>query len=208
MEVPFYKPRPKPKSLLSSLASILSRESKTQDKWYYLEQFIQQVEVLLKLIAQPGLPFLIGEDRTARRWQELIQNCTEVWDSELFRAQYQDWFDMVTRQRELNTATDGSNLAQISETIREAEIELSIAMASASQLEMVRQRLEALIVDKRARYMVLAQIVNDVALRELNENIVVLPTTKDMSSDFPKLASAEGLFGTQLRISEEVLPIG
>jgi hypothetical protein len=97
-------------------------------------------------------------------------------------------------------------LSQISETIREAEIELSIAMASASQLELVRQRLEALIDDKNARYMVLAQIVNDVALRELNENIVVLPATNDMTFDFPKLSSP-GLFGKQLMMSQEVLPI-
>jgi soluble P-type ATPase len=129
-----------------------------------------------------------------------------VWDSELFRAQYQDWFDMVVRQRELNTTTDDSSLSQISETIREAEIELSIAMASASQLELVRQRLEALNVDKNARYIVLAQIVNDVALRELNENVVVLPATNDMSLDFPKL-STPGLFGKQLVMSREVLPL-
>lgn len=205
VEVPFYKPLPVVKP--SFFSSLLSRGSKQKsDKWYHLEQFIEQVETLLKLVSQPGSPFLIGEDRGGKRWQELIQNCTEVWDSELFRAQYQDWFDMVVRQRELNTTTDDSSLSQISETIREAEIELSIAMASASQLELVRQRLEALNVDKNARYIVLAQIVNDVALRELNENVVVLPATNDMSLDFPKL-STPGLFGKQLVMSREVLPL-
>lgn len=206
VEVPFYKPLPVTKS--SFFTSFLSKRSKQQhaDKWYYLEQFIEQGETLMKLVAQPNCPFLIGDDRGGKRWQELIHNCAEVWDSELFRAQYQDWFDMVVRQRELNTATDGSSLSQISENIREAEIELSIAMASASQLELVRQRLEALIDDKNARYMVLAQIVNDVALRELNENIVVLPATNDMTFDFPKLSSP-GLFGKQLMMSQEVLPI-
>ena len=195
MEVSFYK-NPCTRKLVSAPA----------EKWYYLEQFIQQVETLLNLIAQPNTPFLIGEDMGTRRWQELVQN-TEVWDSDLFRAQYQDWFDMVTRQRELNNANDGSSLSQISESLRAAEIELSIAMASAPQLELVRQRLEALIVDKNTRYLVLAQIINDVSLRELNENIVVLPTTEDMSTDFPKLPGALGLFGTQMLASEEVLPI-
>jgi hypothetical protein len=98
-------------------------------------------------------------------------------------------------------------LSQISDEIRESEIELSIAMASKGQLELVRQRLEALTVDKTARYFVLAQIVNDVALRELNENIIVLPTPRDMSSDFPEL-SALGVFGRQMILSKEVLPIG
>ena len=170
MEVPFHKPLPKAKS---SFFGFLSRDAKNTDKWYYLEQFISQVEILLKLINQPGMPFLIG-DHQATRWQELIESCTEVWDSDLFRAQYQDSFDMVTRQRELNTTTDGRNLSQISEVIREAEIELSIPMAPRNQLELVRQRLEALSVNKNARYKVLAQMVNNVALRELNESIVLL----------------------------------
>ena len=203
IEVPFYEPLPAERS---TFLNVLKRDSTPTNKWYYLDQFIEQVEVLLKLISQPNMPFLIGDDPGSRRWRELIQS-TEVWDSDLFRAQYQDWFDMVIRQRELNTATDGSSLSHISETIRGAEIELSIAMASASQLELVRQRLEALAADKNARYLVLAQIVNDVALRELDENIVVLPTTDDMSSDFPKL-SASGLFGKQLSMSTEALPIG
>ena len=203
IEVPFYEP---PSEAKSTFLKVLKRNSAPIDKWYYLDQFIERVEVLLTLISQPSMPFLIGDDPGSRRWRELIRS-TEVWDSDLFRAQYQDWFDMVIRQRELNAATDGSSLSQISETIRRAEIELSIAMASASQLELVRQRLEALTADKNARYLVLAQIVNDVALRELDENIVVLPTTDDMSSDFPKLSNP-GLFGKQLSMSAETLPIG
>jgi hypothetical protein len=163
--------------------------------------------LLLKLIDQPDTPFLISEDRSSARWQELVDNCVEVWDSDLFRAQYQDWFDMVTRQKDLNSASDGSSLSELSESIREAEIELSIAMASRDQLELVRQRLEALVADKNAKYQIMAQIVNDVALRELNENIVVLPTSAGMSTDFPKL-SAPGVFGNQMLLSAEVLPIG
>ncbi|KAL7489530.1 hypothetical protein ACHAW6_015157 [Cyclotella cf. meneghiniana] len=209
VEVPFYQPPPKPNLSLFCLSALIndSSQSNKVDQWYYLEQFIQRVETLLKLVAQPDAPFLIADNRGVGRWQELVENCIEVWDSELFRAQYQDWFDMVTRQRELNTGTDASSLSQISDNIREAEIELSIAMASKSQLELVRQRLQALTVDKTARYFVLAQIVNDVALRELNENIIVLPMPRDMSSDFPEL-SALGVFGKQMILSKEVLPIG
>ena len=40
-----------------------------------------------------------------------------------------------------------------------------------------------------------------------HENIVVLPTTEDMSTDFPELSRALGLFGTQMLASEEVIPI-
>ena len=210
MDVPFCQPPPKATSSHLNFASLLNGSSKdegTSDPWYYLEQFIRQVEILLKLIDQPDTPFLISEDRSSARWQELVDNCVEVWDSDLFRAQYQDWFDMVTRQKDLNSASDGSSLSELSESIREAEIELSIAMASRDQLELVRQRLEALVADKNAKYQIMAQIVNDVALRELNENIVVLPTSAGMSTDFPKL-SAPGVFGNQMLLSAEVLPIG
>eukprot|EP00804_Cyclotella_cryptica_P025062 CCRYP_016538-RA/>CCRYP_016538-RA protein AED:0.02 eAED:0.02 QI:160/1/1/1/1/1/2/172/862 len=209
VEVPFYQPPPKnnlPFHCLSSLIHNPSQDSAV-DPWYYLEHFIQRIETLLKLVDRPDSPLVIADDRGIGRWQELVDDCIKAWDSDLFRAQYQDWYDMVTRQRGLNAGTDASSLLQISENIREAEIELSIAMASKGQLELVRQRLEALTIDKMARYFVLAQIVNDVALRELNENIIVLPTPKDMTSDFPEL-TALGLFGTQMILSKEVLPIG
>ena len=76
-EVPFYKS--------------LHQNSNSENKWYYLEQFIQNVEVLLKLIAQPGTPFLMGnDDKGSRRWQQLVKNCIEAWNADLFQAQYQD----------------------------------------------------------------------------------------------------------------------
>merc|ERR1711966_102674 len=114
----------------------------------------------------------------------------------MFRAQFKDWFDMVSRQQKLNAGrvdatTDdaATTLSELSKTIREAEIELSIAMASKDQLERVHKRLEALRADKLARYKVLAQIVFDVGYRELNDGVVVEPPAEDdMIVEFPNLS--------------------
>ncbi|KAL3776708.1 hypothetical protein ACHAW5_005577 [Stephanodiscus triporus] len=148
--------------------------------------------------------------------------CKEVWDEEMFEAQYMDWFDMVKRQQELNAGkgwavpeiVDGSaqdaaptTLSELSKVIRDAEIELSIAMASKDQLERVHKRLEALRADKAARYKVLAQIVFDVGYRELNNGILVESPPDYATIEFPKL-SVLGVFGEQLTLSGEVLPVG
>lgn len=156
---------------------------------------------------------------------DIIEQCREVWDEDMFRAQYQDWFDMVKRQQELNTGgpSTGTNsinsngqepiptlsLSELSDTIREAEIELSIAMASKDQLERVHERLEALKADKLARYKILAQIVFDVGYRELNDGVVVEPPAEDdMIVEFPNLSFVPGVFGDQLTMSGEELPVG
>lgn len=194
-------------------------EIPTDDQFFYLEQFLSGIKTLLELLRQPGTPFL-AEDRNAGNksnkyvLEELTEKCIEVWDEEMFRAQYQDWWDMVTRQRELSTGgTLGEtgvepqpSLTELSETIRDAEIELSIAMASKDQLKMVLRRLQALCDDHESRFSIMSKIVNEVGQREMNENIIVTGPDSD-ETDFPKL-SIPGLFGKQLLMAGEVLPVG
>ena len=128
---------------------------------------------------------------------------------------------MVKRQQQLSAGGSGidtdestnnveesqPSLSELSEIIREAEIELSIAMASKDQLELVHQRLKVMHADIEARYLVMGQIVNDIGKRELNVSISLSPRRTDLTADFPTL-SEPGLFGTQLLLSGEVLPIG
>ena len=80
-------------------------------------------------------------------------------------------------------------------------------MASKDQLERVRKRLEALRADKSARYKVLRHIVFDLGYRELNDVIVVQEPEEDATVTFPKLSEL-GVFGHQLKLSGEVLPVG
>jgi hypothetical protein len=182
---------------------------------------------LLELLTIPNIPFLIEERLAGSKGEksailDLVEQCKEVWDEEMFEAQYMDWFDMVKRQQELNAGKGWdvpktvdrnvqdaapTSLSELSRVIREAEIELSIAMASKDQLERVHKRLEALRADKAARYKVLAQIVFDVGYRELNDGILVESPPDDATINFPKL-SLLGVFGEQLTLSGDVLPVG
>lgn len=217
IEVPFYRPAPTTSSVFELIAS--RRDTTTSDEpWFYLEQFLCQVDTLLQLLKQKDTMFLdvggmAGSKGDKGSLRELTDTLQEVWDGELFRAQYSDWYDMVKRQKELSEGVgeleeDEMSLTELSERIRETEIELGIAMASRDQLEMLRSRLESLSVDMMARHVILAQLVSDVALRELNENIVVLAMDKSASMELPSLSSAQGLFTTQLLASKEVLPVG
>lgn len=209
MEIPFYPPL-----------------SRIDHKWFHLDQFISEVDKLLHLLKIPNTPFVVkeripgikGEKTTLH---DLIEQCTKVWDEELFSAWYKDWFDMVTRQQELNAGANDTrstvderlhheeptSLSELSEIVREAEIELSIATASKDQLERVYARINALHADKAARYKVLTQIVFDVGYRELSRCILVDSPPDDEVIEYPQL-SVPGVFGDQLTLSGEFLPIG
>jgi hypothetical protein len=199
IEMPFFPPH-----ALQPLQLLPENVPPDDQQWVHLEQFLSGVRRLLQLLNLPNIPFLVGSKGDKNTLLDLIEQCNEVWDEAMFCAQYKDWFDMVKRQQELNT---GGVLSELSETIREAEIELSIAMASKDQLERVRKRLEALRADKSARYKVLRHIVFDLGYRELNDVIVVQEPEEDATVTFPKLSEL-GVFGHQLKLSGEVLPVG
>ncbi|KAL7531082.1 hypothetical protein ACHAXR_006037, partial [Thalassiosira sp. AJA248-18] len=225
IEMPFY-PVENKTSLFEWPASKTREEKEVMSpdhEWFHLEQFLLGVHKLLKLLTIPNLPFLVEERMAGSKGDkntmlDLIEQCKEEWDEDMFRAQYKDWFDMVKRQQELNaggsdprmavnsTEDPPTSLSELSETIREAEIELSIAMASKDQLERVHKRLGALRADKSARYKVLRHIVFDIGFRELNDGILVEPPADDATVEFPKL-SEPGVFGDQLTLSGEVLPV-
>ena len=217
IELTFYPQETKPSFF--DWSGPKNQDENEADEWFYLEHFLSEVDTLFELLSIPNIPFLVGSKGDKNTLLDLIEQCQDVWDEDMFRAQYQDWFDMVKRQQELNSGEGNVNtadstedespvsLSKLSETIREAEIELSIAMASKDQLERVHKRLEALRADKTARYKVLRHIVYDIGYRELNDGILVEPPADDATVEFPKL-SEPGLFGDQLVMSGEVLPVG
>jgi len=220
IEIPFFSMHSTERTILDRiLQRNRAQEIPTDDQWFYLEQFLSGINTLLELLRQPGTPFL-AEDRNVGNksnkyvLEELAEKCIEAWDEEMFRAQYQDWWDMVIRQRQLSTggalgetgAEPQPSLTELSETIRDTEIELSIAMASKDQLKMVLRRLQALRDDHESRFSIMSKIVNEVGQREMNENIIVTDPDSN-ETDFPKL-SIPGLLGKQLLMAGEVLPVG
>lgn len=182
--------------------------SKMDNKYTCLELFLFEVDKLLQLLNIPNMPMLVeermgGSSKGRNALTDLVAQCNEIWDEEMFRAQYKDWLDMVLLQQELS-----EELSELSSDIRENEIELSLAMASKDQLERVHKRIEALRLDKKARYKVLAHTVFDIGWREFNEGIVVKPPRYYRTeTEYPEL-SAPGVFGEQLEKVGEILPVG
>ena len=145
----------------------------------------------------------------------VIRGCASL-DCELLEAQYRDWRAMARRQRVLSSSSGGSGdrgvgtanrFADLSEEIRVAEIDVSIAMAAPPALEIVRQRLDLLERDRMKRFVVLEDIAKDVCRREMDMELVLRPPHKDAVLDLPEI-SALGIFGLQLRIAGEPLPLG
>lgn len=136
----------------------------------------------------------------------VLKACS-VLDVEIFEAQFKDWHAMVQRQRELSTGEDGPLFAELSEEIRIAEIEVSIAIAAQPALEMVRQRLDMLEKDRMKRFQVLKDIAGEVCLREMYMNLVLAPPAKDAVLELPEISSL-GVFGLQLQIAGVPLPLG
>jgi hypothetical protein len=147
--------------------------------------------------------------RTEQRRAELdlptsvYRNCAE-FDDELFKCRFQDWHSMVQRQHDIIGETD---LHQLAEQLRRAEMQMSLAMAPAESLEVVRHRVELISSDRQKRFEVLKECIEDVCLREMFLYVALTaPETTTPLALNP--TSALGVFGLPLRLAGETLPIG
>lgn len=157
--------------------------------------------------AKPKVDFKRKREKKELDVPPTVLKACSVLDVEIFEAQFKDWHAMVQRQRELSTGEDGPLFAELSEEIRIAEIEVSIAIAAQPALEMVRQRLDMLEKDRMKRFQVLKDIAGEVCLREMYMNLVLAPPAKDAVLELPEISSL-GVFGLQLQIAGVPLPLG
>lgn len=124
------------------------------------------------------------------------------FDAELFVAQCEDWYDMVREQHALV-----ANFQDLPEQIRRAEIEKGVSVANDTNLGALRQRLELIAADRRKRYEVLRETVEEVCRREMNWHVKLLPPEKDYVLTLPD-TSVLGVYGPALLAAGEILPIG
>ena len=141
----------------------------------------------------------------------VFKGCSEDFDGELFRCQVQDFFAIVQRQRAIvedrQQSTGFSVVEALESKIRNAEMEMSLAVASNQSLEMVRQRLGLIATDRQKRFEVLKQMVEEVCLREMNLHVCLEAPPKEKTLLLQQ-TSAFGLFGFVLQQAGEPLPIG
>ena len=165
-----------------------------------LERFVEQLQTLERLCDTRGA------FRLEKKMElDIPSSIVRGWaDFELFRCQFLDWHTMAQRQQELTRRTDFEELA---ESIRRAEMEMSIAVASDQSLEKVRQRLEIIATDREKRLKILQEMLEEVCLREMNLHVkVVAPDRQQLLA--LQSTSALGIFGLPLQMAGEFLPIG
>jgi hypothetical protein len=170
-----------------------------------LDIFIQQLRTLRELCCDSKRHAFYRSDKKVEldvpSW--IARGCDE-FDHELFRCHFEDWMAMVQRQHELTRENDFEELA---ESIRQAEIQMSLATATNQSLDVVRLRLEAIESDREKRWIVLKEILEDVCLREINLHVQVLKPNKDKILAL-QATSALGIFGFALQMAGEALPLG
>jgi len=184
-----------------------------------LKTLTSQLKCIYDIAKMKG-GFYYGENMSKKESSEFgaLKACA-AFDAELFQAQFEDWYDMIQRQNSLSINAHASStgdseknkipsaLNQLSEEIRNAEIELSIAMAPKQALITIRQRLEQIENDRLKRFHVLQEIVQDVCLRELDISLALDVPEKDFVLQLPEIASTTGLFGDLLQSFGETLPL-
>lgn len=129
------------------------------------------------------------------------------FDGAAFTKAYIDWYEFSKHQRELSIGFGSlPSLDELSEQMRHAEIEVSIAMASSQALSLVRQRIEMLENDRQKKFEILQEMVMEICLREMDFSINLLLPEKDAVLVLPDIKSALGLFEPALDLAGESNP--
>lgn len=167
-----------------------------------LESLLSQLQKLVDLCSmKEGLTISSGSSVP----QSIIRGLAMI-DAELFAAQHGDWMEMVLEQRKLEASSEPS-FVELSETIQRAEIDAGVTAAPRKQLNMLRERLDFLEKDRVKRFEVLQEMVGEVCTRELNMEIGLTAPDQDVILELPPM-SPLGVFGLQLQVAQEPLPLG
>ncbi len=150
-----------------------------------------------------------------------IRSCAG-FDGERFSTLYKEWYDLSHKQQQLSmgrlcpdgtsstssstkstTKPKPTSLEDLSEEIRKAEIEVSIAMASSQALTVVQQRIEQIEKDRLKRFEILQEMVEECCLREMDLNIQLVAPDQDCVLELPQLRSVQGIFDPALQIASD-----
>jgi len=138
------------------------------------------------------------------------------FDGNRFSSLYKQWYELSQKQQQIRITANRGNGARhtgtplslegLSEEIRKAEIEVSIAMASSASLSVVQQRIEHMEKDRLKRFGILKEMVEECCLREMDLAIKLVPPEKECVLELPEIRSAQGIFEPALEIAGEPLP--
>jgi len=205
--------------LFGTLDNLTPREAASER----VKVFLNELSTLCTIAQMEDGFYFVDKKETTNVPISLLKACTTNLDAELFQAQFEDWYDLLQRQGELiishqanATVMDESTAAvehsstvfqDLSEVIRQAEMELSIAMAPYQAIATVRQKLEQVENDRIKKFHVLREILQDVCLREMDLQIDLVCPDKQSLLRLPEMPSALGIFGVLLQSHGELLPL-
>jgi len=175
-----------------------------------VDKLISELRILGQLCAVQRNAFLV-QDRSYSKLDlptSIVRGCnTENFDEELFKCQFEDWYNMVRRQHEL---TERTNFDDLAEKLRQAEMQMSLAVAAPAQLQVVRERVEMITGDRTKRFEVCKEMIEEVCVREMNLFVdVKAPNqTQPLALQSTTATSGLGEFGLPLLMAGETLPIG
>jgi hypothetical protein len=172
-----------------------------------LDELVENLRLLGSLMKNHKNAFPTDKRNDVDFPASVLKGCTEEFDGELFHCQVYDFFTLAKMQCDLIEGVPNRRVERLEGEIRSAELELSLAVASNQNLEMVRQRLDMLATDRKKRFEVMKQMVEEVCLREMNLH-VCLTAPDPQKTLLLKQTSALGLFGFHLQRNGEPLPIG
>ena len=129
--------------------------------------------------------------------EALREGCASL-DPERVACHFADWLKLVQEQHSIELPPE--------DTIRQAELQWSLAAAPEEALVQVARRLELIEHDKQQRWKVLCEVLDDWCWRELH--LCVELEVPDREVPLPSNTSALGVFGEALQWAGETLPIG
>jgi len=182
-----------------------------------MNSFFVQLERIHELSkSKQGGFYLTQGSIPSSQYNSAVRACAN-FDYALFREHYIQWYTFCSRERYIsmnkhNKLFDENGhqpcLKDISETMRQLEIELSVAQLSPKLLTLTRQRLEQIQKDKIRRFQVLQEMVKEVCLREMDLDLKLEPLECSSTLELPSIKTSHGIFGPALLVAGEPLPIG
>lgn len=181
------------------------RGAKNDEEAFILrvKKFLSLLKSLVDLATVKG-GYKIIDKNDSDMLKSLLKKCSSSLDPELLEAQCRDWYGYMKAQ---HTLLESKAFGCIADEMRQTEIELGIAVASKPALDMVRKRLVSLDSERKMRFELLHDVMNDVSLREFGISIKLSGINKDEILQLPE-TSASGVFDRKLLMEGEPLPIG
>jgi hypothetical protein len=153
--------------------------------------------------------FVAGKkDKDSSSHAAVIEACT-FFNGDAFSKSYRDWYNLCKRQQETFSRPDGvgNTLVELLKTMRQAEIESSIAISSWQDLSLARERIDMLRKDRQQKFDILEETIDDCCSREMDCRLKLLPINEYAVLSLPDIQSVAGIFDIGMELAGEIISI-